>query len=81
MARKMSKDPVTGLPITANSYYRIYIEGKEPEIVRILARGNGIYNVVVFYDGRILASGSLAECKNYVAKGRKGKWQQVSIQD
>ena len=71
MARKMSKDPVTGLPISANSFYRIYIEGKEPAIVRILARGNAVYNVVVHYDGRILASGSLSECKNYVAKARK----------
>ena len=71
MARKMSRDPVTGLPITANSYYRINIDGKEPAIVRILARGNGIYNVVVYQDGRILHGGSLSECKNYICKGRK----------
>lgn len=71
MARKSSKDPITGVPISANTYYRINIEGKEPAIVRILARGNGIYNVVVYQDGRILHGGSLAECKNYVAKGRK----------
>ena len=71
MGRKMTRDPVTGLPIAANSYYRINIEGREPAIVRILARGNGIYNVVVYQDGRILHGGSLAECKNYIAKWRK----------
>ena len=70
MSRRRIKDPVTGLDVCANTFYRINIEGKEPAIVRIIPRGDKLYQVIVFFDSKILCSGSYDVCLDYVVKWR-----------